>query len=118
VVMGNESHASVLGVGTVDLKLASGKIVQLRNMQHVPSFDDQIWQGYKTGLSGLPNRSIRFWQFKSQTKEGAKLEDPRCFEARKWTKRHQGTKIEENQARSRSHKNWTIRFAKPDYRFF
>jgi hypothetical protein len=29
----------------------------------------------KTRLSGLPNRSIRFWQFQSQTKEGSKLED-------------------------------------------
>jgi hypothetical protein len=29
----------------------------------------------KTKLSGLPNQSIRFWQFQSQTKEGAKLED-------------------------------------------
>jgi hypothetical protein len=29
----------------------------------------------KIRLSGLPNRSIRFWQFHSKTKEGAKLED-------------------------------------------
>jgi hypothetical protein len=29
----------------------------------------------KTGLSGLPNQSIRFWQFQSKTKEWAKLED-------------------------------------------
>jgi hypothetical protein len=29
----------------------------------------------KTEPSGLPNRSIQFWQFQSQTKEGAKLED-------------------------------------------
>jgi hypothetical protein len=29
----------------------------------------------KIKLSGLPNQSIRFWQFQSQTKEGAKLED-------------------------------------------
>jgi hypothetical protein len=28
----------------------------------------------KIRLSGLPNQSIRFWQFQSQTKEGAKLE--------------------------------------------
>jgi hypothetical protein len=32
VMMGNGSHASVHGVGTVDLKLTSGKIVQLKNM--------------------------------------------------------------------------------------
>jgi hypothetical protein len=35
--MGNGSHASVRGVGTVDLKFSSGKIVQLKNMQHVPT---------------------------------------------------------------------------------
>jgi hypothetical protein len=35
-----------------------------------------------------------------------------CFEARKGAKRHQGTKIEENQARSQSRKNQTIQFAK------
>jgi hypothetical protein len=29
----------------------------------------------KIGLFGLPNRSIQFWQFQSQTKEGAKPED-------------------------------------------
>jgi hypothetical protein len=35
--MGNESHASVRGVSTVDLKFTSGKIVQLKNVQHVPT---------------------------------------------------------------------------------
>jgi hypothetical protein len=35
----------------------------------------KIGKARKTGLPGLPNRSIRFWQFQSQTKEGAKLED-------------------------------------------
>jgi hypothetical protein len=35
--MGNGSHASVRGVGTVDLKFTSGKIVQLKNVQHVPT---------------------------------------------------------------------------------
>jgi hypothetical protein len=29
----------------------------------------------KTGLTDLPNRSIRFRQFQSKTDEGAKLED-------------------------------------------
>jgi hypothetical protein len=33
-----------------------------------------------------------------------------CFDARKLTKRHQGIKIEENQVRSQSRKNWTVRF--------
>jgi hypothetical protein len=37
VLMGNGSHASVRGVGTVDLKFTSGKIVQLKNVQHVPT---------------------------------------------------------------------------------
>ena len=32
VLMGNGSHASVRGVGTVDLKFTSGKIVQLKNV--------------------------------------------------------------------------------------
>jgi hypothetical protein len=35
VMMGNGSHATVRGVGTIDLKLTSGKIVQLKNVQHV-----------------------------------------------------------------------------------
>jgi hypothetical protein len=35
VMMGNGSHTSIRGVGTIDLKITSGKIVQLRNMQHV-----------------------------------------------------------------------------------
>src|SRR6185503_19760589 len=39
VMMGNESHASVRGVGTIDLKFTSGKIVQLKNVQHVPTIN-------------------------------------------------------------------------------
>jgi hypothetical protein len=35
--VGNGSHTSVHGVGTVDLKFTSGKIVQLKNVQHVPT---------------------------------------------------------------------------------
>jgi hypothetical protein len=35
--MGNGSHASVRGVGMVDLKFTSGKIVQLKNVHHVPT---------------------------------------------------------------------------------
>jgi hypothetical protein len=45
VTMGNGSHASVYGVGTVDLKLTLGKIVQLRNMQHVPSINRNLVNG-------------------------------------------------------------------------
>jgi hypothetical protein len=42
VMMGNGSHASVHGVGTVDLKLTSEKIVQLKNMQHVSSINKNL----------------------------------------------------------------------------
>jgi hypothetical protein len=31
-MMGNGLHATVLGVGTVDLKFTLGKIMQLKNM--------------------------------------------------------------------------------------
>jgi hypothetical protein len=31
---------------------------------------------------------------------------------------HQEIKIEENQVRNQSRKNWTIRFTKPDYSIF
>jgi hypothetical protein len=41
----NGPHASVRGVGTVDLKLTSGKIVQLKNMQHVPSINKNLVSG-------------------------------------------------------------------------
>ena len=37
--MGNGTHASVLGVGTVDLRLTSGKIVHLKNVQHAPTIN-------------------------------------------------------------------------------
>ena len=45
VLMGNGSHASVHGVGTVDLKFTSGKIVQLKNVQHVPTIDKNLVSG-------------------------------------------------------------------------
>ncbi|KAK1678174.1 hypothetical protein QYE76_039022 [Lolium multiflorum] len=41
VLMGNGSHAYVRGVGTVDL-FTSGKIVQLRNVQHVPTMNKNL----------------------------------------------------------------------------
>jgi hypothetical protein len=37
LLMGNRSHACVLGVGTVVLKFTSGKTVLLKNVHHVPS---------------------------------------------------------------------------------
>jgi hypothetical protein len=42
VLIENESHASVRCVGTVDLKLTSRKIMQLKNMQHVPSINKNL----------------------------------------------------------------------------
>jgi hypothetical protein len=43
--MRNGSHTSVHGVGTVDLKLTLEKIVQLKNMQHVPSINKNLVTG-------------------------------------------------------------------------
>jgi hypothetical protein len=45
MMMENGSHASIHGVGTVDLKLTSGKIVQLKNVQHVPSINKNLISG-------------------------------------------------------------------------
>jgi len=45
VLMGNGSHASVRGVGTIDLKFTSGKIVQLKNVQHVPTINKNLVSG-------------------------------------------------------------------------
>ncbi|KAK1613079.1 hypothetical protein QYE76_036752 [Lolium multiflorum] len=42
VLMGNGSRASVRGVGTVDLKFTSGKTIQLKNVQHVPSINKNL----------------------------------------------------------------------------
>jgi hypothetical protein len=42
VLMGNGSHASIHSVDTVDLKLTSKKIVQLKNVQHVPSINKNL----------------------------------------------------------------------------
>jgi hypothetical protein len=40
--MGNGSRAFVQGVGTVNLKFTSGKTVQLKNVQHVPSINKNL----------------------------------------------------------------------------
>jgi hypothetical protein len=45
VFMGNESHASVHSAGMVDLKLTSGKIVQLKNVHHVCSINKNLVSG-------------------------------------------------------------------------
>ena len=44
-MMGNGSHATVLGVGTVDLKFTSGKIMRLKNVQHAPSIKKNLVSG-------------------------------------------------------------------------
>jgi hypothetical protein len=46
MMMGNGSHATVRGVGTVDLKLTSEKIVQLKNVQHVPTIGKNLVSGF------------------------------------------------------------------------
>jgi hypothetical protein len=45
VMMGKGSYATVRGVGMVDLKLISGKIVQLKNVQHVPTIGKNLVSG-------------------------------------------------------------------------
>ena len=45
MLMANEARASVHGVGMVDLKLTSGKTVQLKNVQHVPSIRKNLISG-------------------------------------------------------------------------
>ena len=42
MLLRNGSHASVRGVGTIDLKFTSRKIVQLKNMQHVPTINKNL----------------------------------------------------------------------------
>jgi hypothetical protein len=45
LLMGNGSHARVLGVGMVNLKLTSGKTVRLKNVQHVPTIKKNLVSG-------------------------------------------------------------------------
>ena len=45
LLMGNGARAAVHGVGTVDLKLTSGKTVQLKNVQHVPLIRKNLISG-------------------------------------------------------------------------
>jgi hypothetical protein len=45
MMMRNGLHASIHGVGIVDLKLTSRKIVQLKNMQHVLSINKNLVSG-------------------------------------------------------------------------
>jgi hypothetical protein len=45
LLMGNGSHACVIGVGTVILKFTSGRTVLLKNVQHVPSIKKNLVSG-------------------------------------------------------------------------
>jgi hypothetical protein len=54
----------------------------------------------KIGLSGFLFYNIRFWQLQDKNKKGVKLEDRRYFEAWKMTKKYQGVRMEEIQAKS------------------
>ena len=45
LLMGNGSHARVLGVGTIIRKFTSGKTVLLKNVQHVPSIKKNLVSG-------------------------------------------------------------------------
>ena len=45
MLMENGSHASVCGVGTIDLKFTSGKIVKMKNVQHVPTINKNLVSG-------------------------------------------------------------------------
>jgi hypothetical protein len=41
-MMGNISHASIRGVGTVDLKLTLEKIMQLNNVHHISTINKNL----------------------------------------------------------------------------
>jgi hypothetical protein len=45
LLMGNGSHTRVLGVGTVDPKLTSGKTLHLRNIQHILTIKKNLVSG-------------------------------------------------------------------------
>lgn len=45
VLVGNGSHDSVCGVGMEDLKFTSGKIMQLKNVQYVPTMNKDFVSG-------------------------------------------------------------------------
>jgi hypothetical protein len=45
MMMGNGPHASIYGIGTVDLKLTSEKIMHLRNVQYVPIINKNLVSG-------------------------------------------------------------------------
>jgi hypothetical protein len=52
-MMGNGSHTFVHGVGMVDLNLTLGKIMQLKNVQHVPSINKNLVSGSLLCMDGF-----------------------------------------------------------------
>jgi hypothetical protein len=65
-MMGNGSHATVRGVGTVDLKLTSGKIVQLKNVHHVPTIGKNLVSGSllcRDSLKSMSAEACSIFQF-------------------------------------------------------
>jgi hypothetical protein len=54
--------------------------------------------------------SFGSFRIKLRKELNSRFEDPRCFEAWKRAKKYQGAKMEGIQAKSRSHKKWTIGF--------
>jgi hypothetical protein len=46
LLMENGAHVRVLGAGTVTLKFTSGKTIQLKNAQHVPTIKNNLVSGY------------------------------------------------------------------------
>jgi hypothetical protein len=53
LLMGNGSHACVLGVGMVNLKLTSGNSVRLKNVQHVPTIKKNLVSGFLLCIVGF-----------------------------------------------------------------
>jgi hypothetical protein len=53
LLMGNGSHARVLGIGTGNLKLTSGKTMRLKNMQHVSTIKKNLVSGSLLCIDGF-----------------------------------------------------------------
>jgi hypothetical protein len=68
LLMGNSSHARVLGVGTVILKFTPGKTALLNHMQHVPSIRKNLASGSLMCRDGYKivlelNKCVETWYF-------------------------------------------------------
>jgi hypothetical protein len=72
---------------------------------------------HPVSYSGLFGFS-RFSEQEQDMSYTRRFKDSRCFEAWKRTKRHEGSKMEEIQARSQGHKNQTVQFWIPEYLIF